>query len=58
MSVCCSSGDTRGLRQFHMQVVRWLSVCGDGVIEGVEECDDGNTKSGDGCSAFCQVRQF
>ncbi|KAK9863294.1 hypothetical protein WJX84_001190, partial [Apatococcus fuscideae] len=37
------------------QVVRWLSVCGDGVIEGVEECDDGNTKSGDGCSAFCQV---
>ena len=25
-------------------------VCGDGVVSGDEECDDGNTESGDGCS--------
>lgn len=33
----------------------WTSVCGDGVIEDVEECDDGNTTSGDGCSALCHL---
>lgn len=27
--------------------------CGDGVIQGREECDDSNVISGDGCSAFC-----
>lgn len=29
--------------------------CGDGVIESGEDCDDGNTKGGDGCSATCTV---
>ncbi len=29
------------------------SVCGDGFISGNEMCDDGNTESGDGCSADC-----
>jgi fibro-slime domain-containing protein len=30
-------------------------VCGDGIIEGAEACDDGNTNSGDGCSATCTL---
>ncbi len=30
-------------------------TCGDGVINGNETCDDGNTVSGDGCSAACQT---
>jgi cysteine-rich repeat protein len=30
-------------------------VCGDGVAEGLETCDDGNTAGGDGCSARCRV---
>ncbi len=31
------------------------SVCGDGLVQvGLETCDDGNTLSGDGCSATCQ----
>jgi cysteine-rich repeat protein/YVTN family beta-propeller protein len=30
-------------------------VCGDGIIDGNETCDDDNTTSGDGCSATCQV---
>jgi len=30
-------------------------VCGNGVIEGVEECDDGGTTDGDGCSSACMV---
>ena len=29
--------------------------CGNGVLEGTEACDDGNLKSGDGCSAGCKV---
>jgi cysteine-rich repeat protein len=28
--------------------------CGDGHVDPGEECDDGNTVSGDGCSATCQ----
>ena len=30
------------------------SVCGNGIVEPGETCDDGNTTSGDGCSATCQ----
>jgi PGF-pre-PGF domain-containing protein len=28
--------------------------CGDGTIRGNEECDDGNTNSGDGCDVNCR----
>ncbi|MFH1065904.1 MAG: MopE-related protein [Nanoarchaeota archaeon] len=27
--------------------------CSDGIVNGPEECDDGNKKSGDGCSSAC-----
>lgn len=30
-------------------------VNGNGRIEGVEECDDGNVVDGDGCSSTMQV---
>ncbi|GEM_PF-3475794 len=30
-------------------------VCGDGFAETSEQCDDGNTNPGDGCSATCQI---
>lgn len=29
-------------------------VCGNGIREGAEQCDDGNTSSCDGCSATCR----
>ncbi|XP_069565911.1 pappalysin-2 [Brachyistius frenatus] len=29
------------------------SYCGDGLIQGTEECDDGNLLDGDGCSKKC-----
>jgi len=29
------------------------STCGDGAVEGVEECDDSNTVNGDGCTSEC-----
>ncbi len=31
------------------------AVCGDGVIDAGEGCDDVNTATGDGCDASCQV---
>lgn len=34
-----------------------LRVCGNGTIEADEQCDDGNTLDGDGCSSICQVEQ-
>jgi len=33
------------------------AVCGNGIIEAGEECDDGNTVSGDGCSSTCQIEE-
>ena len=30
------------------------TVCGDGIVEKGEQCDDGNTTSGDGCSSTCK----
>ncbi len=30
-------------------------VCGNGSLEAGEQCDDGNTTSGDGCSATCRI---
>lgn len=32
-------------------------VCGDGVREGTESCDDGNLVNGDGCSNSCSREQ-
>lgn len=33
------------------------SICGNGQVESGEQCDDGNTQSGDGCSSTCQFEQ-
>lgn len=31
--------------------------CGDGIVTGLETCDDGNAVDGDGCSSTCKVEQ-
>jgi cysteine-rich repeat protein len=31
------------------------AVCGDGIIQAGETCDDGNSIPGDGCSGVCQI---
>jgi cysteine-rich repeat protein len=31
------------------------TICGDGVVETPERCDDGNLVDGDGCSSDCRV---
>ncbi len=32
-----------------------IPVCGNGLFEGLEQCDDRNTVDGDGCSSECRV---
>ncbi len=45
LSACGSSGNTNN--------DGGTEGCGNGVLEGTEECDDGNNVDGDGCSAAC-----
>ncbi len=33
-------------------------VCGNGIVESGEQCDDGNLVNGDGCDQFCAVETF
>lgn len=33
----------------------YTPICGDGLVEGTEQCDDGNVINGDGCSSVCAV---
>ncbi len=39
----------------HLCVVGVASVCGDGIVDASETCDDGNTTNDDGCSDACQL---
>ena len=34
-----------------------IAVCGNGILEGAEQCDDGNNTNLDGCSAQCKFEQ-
>ena len=61
---CISKGYTYGVLkctpscQFDISGCRPITPvrkCGNGIVEGTEQCDDGNTISGDGCSSTCRV---
>lgn len=34
------------------------TVCGDGIRSSAEQCDDGNSIDGDGCSRHCRVEPY
>jgi cysteine-rich repeat protein len=47
---------TLELRFFCANSPSWcVTICGDGLIGGPEECDDGARDSADGCSASCKL---
>src|ERR1044071_2275857 len=54
-----SSGGTIGTDGSHPDVtsieVGNPTLCGNGVMDPGEQCDDGNTNAGDGCSRICQI---
>ncbi len=39
---------------FHYVCESATPLCGNGVVGGTEQCDDGNAKDGDGCNKTCQ----
>jgi cysteine-rich repeat protein/YD repeat-containing protein len=43
------------LPQPHSECTPTPAVCGNGLLEAGEACDDGNTVDGDGCSSACVV---
>ncbi len=45
----------RGFATYDYTLKLAMTLCGNSVVEGPEQCDDGNTTSGDGCSAACTV---
>lgn len=40
---------------YKFYVTASTSLCGNGAIDGTEECDDGNTAPSDGCDGTCSV---
>lgn len=46
---------TDGPGAFTLDVACATPACGDTFVTGMEECDDGNTMSGDGCDSNCQL---
>jgi cysteine-rich repeat protein len=49
------AADQNVISAYLLQVRYSAVVCGDGMADGHEQCDDGNTTSGDGCSSTCTV---
>jgi cysteine-rich repeat protein len=49
------SGGPKQLGRFTMDVKLVPAGCGDTFVNAPEVCDDGNTVSGDGCSATCTL---
>ena len=49
------SGPTRSSRTSARGSMTVFDRCGNGVLSPAEQCDDGNTTSGDGCSATCRL---
>lgn len=39
---------------YRLRIQKTIYQCGNGIKEGPEQCDDGNTVSGDSCSSLCQ----
>jgi cysteine-rich repeat protein len=44
--------DTAGVD--HVTITVFYRLCGDGIVDPGEDCDDGNTVNGDCCSSTCQ----
>ncbi|MEA3329733.1 MAG: dockerin type I domain-containing protein [Nanoarchaeota archaeon] len=47
VKICCTSANSG-------EPIIPVGECGNSLLEGTEECDDGNVISGDGCSSDCK----
>ena len=55
--VTVASGETKQV-DLELKPVVLMGVCGDGTSSPDEQCEDGNTASGDGCDMRCQTEPF
>ncbi len=46
----CTGGGCGGMSTGEMQ-----AICGNGILEAGEQCDDQNGRPGDGCSGLCRI---
>src|SRR5690606_31737657 len=49
-----TEGTTSGTGSTGAESTGEVELCGNGVVDEGEECDDGNTINGDGCNADCR----
>lgn len=56
-AVSIGEGETQEIRVTLIPIVG-MGECGDGVFSPDEQCEDGNTAGGDGCSASCRTEPF
>jgi len=48
--------DTFSIEDFYVvEIALQAPVCGNGVTQGLEQCDDGNMVAGDGCAPDCKL---
>lgn len=47
------AGEQRGGSELPASLLYEEEECGNEILEGEEECDDGNTENGDGCNEEC-----
>ncbi len=47
--------DNKATRSFYVLCDGPEPLCGNGILETGEECDDGNTDDNDGCSSLCKI---
>jgi cysteine-rich repeat protein len=53
----CDNGSNNGSGANQCRLTCQLPRCGDHIVDTGEVCDDGNTTSGDGCSADCKSNE-
>lgn len=53
-SYCCDTAwDSLCVSEVASLGCNGAAICGNGIVDPLEECDDGNAVNGDGCSAEC-----
>lgn len=50
-----SRSGSKSAGPYKLDLTLTAPVCGNGIVEGTETCDDGGTDGGDGCSATCAL---
>lgn len=58
-SVCVEEFGNNGTSPPYLLLMSVVAPgCGNGIVEGMEQCDDGNTMNGDSCSSMCMLTVF